>query len=30
MSDLRERDFDMQRDLSELLAIVGRARATTE
>ena len=28
MSDLTERGFDVQRDLPELLAIVGRARAT--
>ena len=29
MSDLRERGFDMQRDLPELLAMVGRARANS-
>ena len=30
MSDLTERGFDMQRDLPELLALVGRARATAD
>jgi ribosomal protein S18 acetylase RimI-like enzyme len=30
MSDHRERGFDIQRDLRELLAMVGRARATSD